>query len=130
MEDTRKKAEGPTTVSYATGAVRSGDAEATRYDLVSPIGLRRVAETCKEGADKYGDFNWEKGMPVDDLLNHAIRHLFLFLAGDRSEDHLAHAAWNLFAAMHSQELWPELNAGQLRGPNCSAPVSTDQEPAA
>lgn len=100
-----------TNVKYNTGAVRSADAESTRYDLITPIGLRRLAETCAEGAEKYGDYNWEKGMPISDLANHAIRHLYKFLEGDRSEDHLAHAAWNCLAACHSQEAWPELNSG-------------------
>jgi len=97
------------------------DADGERYDLISPVGLRRLAATCAEGAAKYDDFNWEKGMPVSDLLNHGIRHVYLYLSGDRSEDHLAHAAWNLFGAMHSEELWPELNEGKLRGEGCRPP---------
>jgi hypothetical protein len=109
------------TVTYTTGAVRSSDAEATRYDLISPIGLEAVARTCAEGAAKYSDFNWEAGMPVNDLLNHAIRHVYAYLAGDRSEDHLPHAAWGLLAAIHSEQLWPHLNKGTLRGPGCEAP---------
>lgn len=100
-----------------TGAVRSTDALKSRYDLISPIGLRRVAETYAEGATKYGDFNWELGFPIGDILNHAIRHVYLYLSGDRSEDHLAHAGWNLMAAMHSEEKWPHLN-GNMRDPNC------------
>lgn len=113
-----------TGVEYATGAVRSKDVELVRYDLISPIGLRRVAATCHEGAEKYDDFNWEKGMPIGDLLNHAIAHAYNYLSGDRSEDHLAHAAWNLLAAIHSEELWPELNA-KLRGAGCSPPAAAD-----
>lgn len=106
---------------YDTGAVRSADCEQTRYDLISPIGLRRLAETYAEGAAKFGPFNWENGMPVTDLLNHAIAHVYKFLGGDRSEDHLAHAAWNLLGAIHSMEKWPELNAPWLRGENCECP---------
>lgn len=112
-----------TTAKFNTGAVRSDTFEQFRYDLVSPIGLREVARACAEGADKYSDFNWEKGMPVHDLLNHAIAHVYSFLAGDRSEPHLGHAAWNLLAAIHSHELWPELNAGHLRGQGCKAPAA-------
>lgn len=108
-------------VKFQTGAVRSSDAEATRYDLVSPIGLEAVARTCAEGAAKYSDFNWERGMPVHDLLNHSIRHIYQYLAGDRSEDHLPHAAWGLLAAIHSEALWPHLNADTLRGPGCTPP---------
>jgi hypothetical protein len=110
------------TVRYGSGAVRSSDAEATRYDLISPIGLEAVAKTCAEGAAKYSDFNWEAGMPVNDLLNHALRHVYQYLAGDRSEPHLPHAAWGLLAAIHSEALWPELNQGTLRRDGCRPPL--------
>ncbi len=123
-EERRMKEQDGERVKFATGAVRSSDAEATRYDLISPIGLEAVARTCAEGAAKYSDYNWERGMPVHDLLNHALRHIYQYLAGDRSEDHLPHAAWGLLAAIHSEKLWPHLNAGTLRGPGCERP----QEP--
>ena len=106
---------------FASGAVRSADTAGLRYDLISPIALKRIAQTCAEGAAKYSAFNWEKGMDVPDLLNHAINHIYSYLAGDRSEDHLGHAAWNCCAAIHSETLWPNLNANKLRGPNCSPP---------
>lgn len=111
------------TVRFQTGAIRSSDAEATRYDLVSPIGLEAVARACAEGAAKYGDYNWEAGMPVHDLLNHALRHVYRYLAGDRSEDHLGHAAWGMLAAIHSEAVWPELNQGTLREAGCRRPAS-------
>ena len=106
---------------YETGAVRSGDCDDVRYDLISPIGIERLARTCAEGAKKRGAHNWENGMPVNELLNHALAHIFKYLAGDRSEDHLGHADWNIQAAMHSLELWPELNKGTLRGEGCTCP---------
>jgi hypothetical protein len=109
------------TAKFGTGAVRSDSVEEFRYDLISPIGLREVARTCAEGAAKYDDFNWERGMPAHDLLNHAIAHIYAFLGGDRTEPHLPHAAWNLLAAIHSHELWPALNDGHLRRPGCGHP---------
>jgi len=109
-------------VRYSSGAVRSSDAELTRYDLITPIGLAAVAAACAEGAQRYGDWNWEKGMPANDMLNHALRHIYLFLSGDRSEDHLGHAGWNVLGAIHSLEVWPELNEGTLRTGNCEAPI--------
>jgi hypothetical protein len=111
-----------TTAKFGTGAVRSSTFEDFRYDLVSPIGLREVARACAEGAQKYSDYNWERGMPVHDLLNHAIAHIYQFLAGDRSEPHLGHAGWNLLAAIHSHELWQHLNDGHLREPGCKPPT--------
>jgi hypothetical protein len=105
---------------HETGAVRTTDADGVAYHLISPIGLKAVAETCREGEVKYGAFSWEKGFPASDLLNHAIAHLYNFLAGDRSEPHLPHAAWNVLAAIHSVTLWPHLNT-DLRGPGCTPP---------
>lgn len=64
--------------------------------------------TYAEGAVKYGARNWLKGIPASDLINHAIRHIYLWLGGDMSEDHLAHAAWNLLAVMHFEDTRPDM----------------------
>ena len=64
--------------------------------------------TYAEGAAKYGARNWLKGIPASDLINHAIRHIYLWLGGDMSEDHLAHAAWNLLAVMHFEDTRPDM----------------------
>jgi hypothetical protein len=106
---------------YETGAERSADCDDVRYDLITPIGLRALAKTYAEGATKFGAHNWENGMPATDMLNHAISHVFSFLGGDRTEDHLGHAAWNILGAIHSIEKWPELNSDMLRGPGCTVP---------
>lgn len=103
---------------FNTGAIRSDDRADVRFDLLSPIAMKSWAETSAEGAKKYGAHNWERGMPVSDLLNHVIAHLYFFLGGDRTEDHLGHAMWGVAAAIHSHTLWPHLN-GDLRGPGCS-----------
>jgi len=108
-------------VDFKSGAVRSDDCKNVRYDLITPIGLRCVAEAYAEGAVKYSDYNCEKGMPVSDLLNHAIAHIYKYLGGDRSESHLGHAAWGLLMACHSAELWPHLNTLQ-RQPGCLVPL--------
>lgn len=98
----------PLVREFETGAVRSRDAESVRYDLISPIGLRRLAETYAEGAIKYSPHNWTKGFPMSEVLNHGQRHIELWRSGDTSEDHLAHAAWNLFTLMHFEESRPDL----------------------
>lgn len=110
-EPVAQKAEEPVTSGFkkfSSGAVRSSDADNTRFDLISPIGLERLAMTCAEGAKKYGDHNWTKGMPVSECLNHCLRHVNMYLAGDKTEDHMAHAAWNLFAVMHFEKTRPDL----------------------
>lgn len=81
-------------------AVRSADADAVAYHLISPIALERIAARYQLGSEKYGAFNWTKGFSWGQLLNHSLRHIFHYLAGDRREDHLAGAAWGLITLMH------------------------------
>lgn len=98
-------------ITYPTGARGSKDATGYRYDLISPIAMERLAKVCHEGAVKYGDRDWEKGLSVAVCICRAIRHLYKYLRGDRSEDHLGHALWRIAAAAHSEEAWPHLNQG-------------------
>lgn len=63
--------------------------------------ISALAATCDEGAKKYGEHNWLKGLMVSSsLLNHTLRHLFLYEFGDQSEPHLPHALWGLMASIH------------------------------
>src|SRR4030095_9076779 len=78
---------------FKSGAIQGKEA---RFDLITPVGLRRIAETCGEGSIKFGDENWLKGIDTKNLMNHALTHLNKYMAGDKSEDHLAQASWNLF----------------------------------
>lgn len=93
---------------FNTGAVRDVREGKGRFDLISPIGLRRLAGVYERGAIKYSDRNWEKGIPVGRCLDSALRHIYQYLNGENDEDHLGHAAWNLFAAMHFEETRKDL----------------------
>lgn len=93
--------------------------ESNGYSNIPIEGIMAVARAYKEGEKKYCAYNCELGFPVHDLLNHCLLHLYKFLQNDMTEDQLGHAGWNLVMAMHSETLWPEINKGFLRGPNCS-----------
>lgn len=75
------------------------DPSSARFFLLSVASIERLAVAYKEGAKKYGAHNYLKGFPVSDLLNHALRHLFMS-THDGSEDHLGHALWNLTVAAY------------------------------
>jgi hypothetical protein len=112
-----------------TGAIRSRiydkgkNGYPIRLDLIlaNDSAVRRLGETLGEGATKYGDHNWMKGFTQSSLLHHAIEHLRRYAAGDRTEDHLSHAEWNLRTLQWIEEHKPELldsddalfRAGQL-----------------
>lgn len=73
-----------------------------RLDLIPPLSLLDVAAVLKGGADKYGVDNW-RGLSVDDHLNHALVHIYAFLAGDTQDNHLGHATCRMMMA-HEQQL--------------------------
>ena len=85
---------------FSTGSVRDTREGKGRFDLISPIGLERLARHYENGAKKYGDRNWEKGQPVSRFMDSALRHLNRFRLGCRDEDHLIAAVWNLLAIVH------------------------------
>lgn len=106
--------EGEEAQVFPTGARRSTDACGVRYDLIPPAGVRAVAEACALGARKYGVHNWRKGIPASDLVNHALRHVFLWLAGDKEEDHIGHAIWNLMALCEMEARKPTMMDAPFR----------------
>lgn len=68
-----------------------------RMDLMPPRAILAVGGVLYEGAEKYGENNWHK-IPLDSHINKAIAHLYAYLAGDRSDDHLGHAACRMLMA--------------------------------
>jgi len=93
---------------FDTGAVRDTQENKGRYDLITPIGMRRVAIHYERGAQKYDERNWEKGIPASRCFSSAKRHLDKWLMGMDDEDHLAAAVWNILAIMHFEEVLPEM----------------------
>jgi hypothetical protein len=84
----------------SSGMMREPENDRGRFDLISPIFLRRLAVLYERGALKYADRNWEKGMPFSRFFNSAMRHMNQFQEGHRDEDHLIQAAWNLSCIVH------------------------------
>ncbi len=72
------------------GWAKQAAAPPYRCDLVDAPALFQLAAVLAKGAAKYGEDNW-RGIPVELQINHALQHLYAFLAGDTSDDHLGHA---------------------------------------
>jgi hypothetical protein len=89
---------------YASGATRDKAVGKGKYVFIPPLSLKRLAAVYERGAANHGDRNWEQGFPMSRALDSAIRHIYQYIEGMRDEDHLAQAAWNLFAAMHFEEM--------------------------
>ena len=99
MNDTGKR------INYGENAAqREPDEGKGRPDLISPFAISRLSKWYESGSKKYGDRNWEKGMPFSRYTASMFRHLIAWMKGDKSECHLSAIAWNAFAILHHQEL--------------------------
>jgi Domain of unknown function (DUF5664) len=97
--------------SHPTGAVRSETTGKGRYDLIPEYPIKRLAIHYENGAAKYEDRNWEKGLPLSRFLDSAQRHMGAFKDGDRTEDHLGAVMWNV-----AGYLWTEREVMEGRLP--------------
>lgn len=97
---------------FASGAVRDTVEGKPRYSLIPVKALRRWADLMARGAKKYGERNWELGMPTSRYLDSGMRHLFSYLEGDRTEDHLSAVLFNVGAMIHFEgSRFDDLNQG-------------------
>lgn len=61
--------------------------------------LLEVAKHFEEGAKKYGDNNWQKGIPVHCYIDSAVRHYLKYLRGDQDEPHDRAFCWNILCCI-------------------------------
>jgi hypothetical protein len=92
--------------SFSTGARRDTDDNKPRWSLLPIDPTERLVWVYTRGSKKYGDHNWQKGMPYSRYLDSHDRHMAAWRRGETDEDHLAQAAWNIFAIMWHQKHGP------------------------
>lgn len=97
-----------------------------RYELISNIGLERIAEVYTKGAEKYtlynedgsvkddGANNWKNGFSWMDTIGSVERHIQSWKKGEDFDPelktrHLANAAWGLIALLEFEKTHPELD---------------------
>jgi hypothetical protein len=68
-----------------------------------------LAKHFESGAKKYGERNWQKGIPVRCYIDSAVRHYLKYLRGDQDEPHDRAFVWNIVCAIWTCEHMPELN---------------------
>jgi hypothetical protein len=82
-------------------------AEAHQWNI--PTMLLEVSKHFEEGAEKYGENNWQKGLPAKCYINSAVRHYLKWLRGDTDEHHDRAFCWNVICACWTCKHRPELN---------------------
>ena len=71
-----------------------------RYEFIDPMFLEDVAKVLTFGAQKYGDWNFKKGLESGRVYSALMRHIEAWRKGEKVDaetgiTHLAHAAVNL-----------------------------------
>lgn len=88
--------------AFETGAVRDMHEGKGRLDLLPCSAILELAKHCENGALKYGERNVDKGIPQHSFIDSALRHLFKYLRGDKDENHLVAALWNVAWAVNQE----------------------------
>lgn len=68
-----------------------------------------AAKQYEDGAKKYSDRNWEKGIPLHCFIDSGVRHYLKFMRGDNDEPHDRAFVWNILGALWTLENKPELD---------------------
>lgn len=80
-----------------------------KRDWDIPTMLLEVSKHFEEGCQKYGDNNWQKGIPVRCYIDSAVRHYLKYSRGDDDEPHDRAFCWNILCAIWTCKHKPELN---------------------
>lgn len=69
--------------------------------------LLEVAKHFEEGANKYGERNWEKGISTHCYLDSGVRHFIKYSRGDDDEPHDRAFVWNMLCLIWTIQNRPE-----------------------
>lgn len=89
--------------AFETGAVCDCDEGKSRPDLISAFAMERLGHWLAAGKKKYGERNYEKGIPISRRFASLYRHLLQYQMGDHSEDHGAAVMCNIMMILHMEE---------------------------
>ena len=70
--------------------------------------LLEVSMHYKQGAEKYGERNWEKGIPLHSYIDSGVRHFLKHIDGQTDERHDRAFVWNMLGAIWTMEHKPEM----------------------
>ena len=80
------------------------------FELLDAYALEQIARVLAHGEQKYGAFNWRKGLTQRQTLGAALRHIFAHLDGEDEDEsgelHLAHAMCEIMFAIR---MWRDRN---------------------
>ena len=74
-----------------------------------PMAMIEVSKHYEDGARKYAERNWEKGIPCHCYVDSGIRHLLKWLDGWDDEPHNRAFLWNMLGLLWTVKHRPECN---------------------
>ena len=87
--------------------------------------MLEVSKHYKEGTLKYGERNWEKGIPLHSYIDSATRHLIKHIGGYTDERHDRAFIWNLLCCIHTANYIPNKELRDL--PFCTENTAGNEE---
>lgn len=104
------------TFSYIHQFIATGNIQFLQHALTSSgvyhdihTMILEVSKQFEEGAKKYGEHNWQKGIPTHCYIDSAVRHYLKYLRGDNDEPHDRAFVWNIICCMWTCINKPEMN---------------------
>lgn len=85
-------------VTFLYNALQGFDGFSDLHDM-----FLEVACHFEEGAKKYGEHNWQKGIPTNCYIDSAVRHYLKYLRGDKDERHDRAFVWNVLCCIWTCE---------------------------
>lgn len=85
-----------------------------QLELLPVDSLIEVTKVLQFGAEKYGKWNWSKGLNYTRIIGAILRHTFLYLGGEDKDqesglNHIAHVACNCLFLIHFSNYKKELD---------------------
>lgn len=69
--------------------------------------MLEVSKHYEDGCNKYGERNWEKGIPLHCYIDSGVRHYIKWLRGDTDEPHDRAFLWNMLGALWTHNYHPD-----------------------
>jgi hypothetical protein len=88
---------------FESGSKRDDDTDKPLVNHLTAYTRLRFGYLLREGANKYGKNNWQKGQPTETALESLHRHLAKYEVGDRTEDHLSAIIFNVQLILKNEE---------------------------
>lgn len=104
-------------LSLINNFIRTGDAESLHKMIARfsednfdnlETAMLEVSKHYEDGAKKYAERNWEKGIPLHCYIDSGVRHYLKYRRGDVDEPHDRAFLWNMLGALWTQKNKPDL----------------------